>query len=188
MAKHAPSMFADGNSYTNVYFLKIDASGHSNIVVTNTHDRVNKLFDLLEDTVQNEVEKSRRLNTCRYAEFWGWQGDGGLCVIHDELESTALRTALDSAFGILDNQLATLQRSLRKLRMKGSLHIRVAIHKGSYTYKGDSKRGSIHSKDLNFVCHLETRTPRGLSDHLRRRLCVLRSRTDVRIRTTRLRV
>lgn len=152
--------FSDGTSYTNVYFMKIDASGHSNIVLNNPDDLVNKLFDLLEETVYSAVEDNRKIHNCQYAEFWGWQGDGGLCVIYDPHESIALLTSIDSALSILDFKLQELRNHLNKLKIKGDLHLRVSIHKGAFTYKGHSNKGSIHSKDLNFVSHLETRTPK----------------------------
>lgn len=160
MSKKEISFFSDDISYTNVYFMKIDASGHSNIVLNNPDDLVNKLFDLLEDTVYSAVEENRKIHNCQYAEFWGWQGDGGLCVIYDPYESIALRTSIDSALSILDFKLQELRNHLNKLRIKGNLHLRISIHKGSFTYKGRSNQGSIHSKDLNFVSHLETRTPK----------------------------
>ncbi len=153
------SIFQNGISYENVYFMQIDASGHSNIVINNPADKVNKLFDLLEYNVYSAVEENRNIQNCKYAEFWGWQGDGGLCIIYDESETSALSTALDSAFTILEHKLPQLRDTLTKLQLNGELNIRIAVHKGSYTYKGDDKKGSIHSKDLNFVCHLEARTP-----------------------------
>lgn len=156
---HTESIFQDGISYENVYFMMIDASGHSNIVINNPADKVNKLFDLLESNVYSAVEENRNIRNCKYAEFWGWQGDGGLCIIYDESETSALSTALDSAYTILDHKLPQLRDTLSKLKINGELNIRIAVHKGSYTYKGDDKRGSIHSKDLNFVCHLESKTP-----------------------------
>ena len=159
-SKKDSPFFSDGISYINVYFMKIDASGHSNIVLKNSDDLVNKLFDLLEQTVYSAVEDNRKIHDCQYAEFWGWQGDGGLCVIYDPCESIALRTSIESATHILDYKMKELRNHLSKLKIKGDLHLRISIHKGNFTYKGHTNRGSIHSKDLNFVSHLETRTPK----------------------------
>ena len=143
-----------------VYFLKIDASGHSTIVVNNPSDVVNLFFDHFENTVIGTVEETRKLRRCGYAEFWGWEGDGGLCVIYDESESVALQTAVESGISILNYKLQPLQDALKQLGARGELHVRIALHGGSFRYKGYKSHGSIHSKDLNFVAHLEEVTPR----------------------------
>lgn len=152
--------FMQGRTYTDVYFLKIDASGHSSIVASNPSDVVDRFFDHFESTVVEVVEQTRRLSGCDYAEFWGWQGDGGLCVLHDKSESVSQKTALQCATDILNDRLGPLQRSLQRLGARGSLHVRLALHRGTFTYKGHGRLGSIHSKDLNFVSHLETATPK----------------------------
>lgn len=152
--------FREGQSYNNVYFLKIDASGHSNIVLLNTDDIVNKMFDLLETMIFSAVEENRKIHNCKYATFWGWQGDGGLCVICDENESASLQTAIQSAFNILNFKLNELRHTIGQLKAKGDLHLRLSVHRGSFTYKGYDRHGSIHSKDLNFVSHLEEVTPK----------------------------
>ncbi len=151
--------FRDGSSYDNAYFIKVDASGHSNIVRKNPADRVDKLFDLVEKHVYSSVEDYRNSEDCEYAEFWGWQGDGGLCVIYDKQESKALKTAIHSSQNIVGPNLNSLRDHLQHLGLNGELHLRVAIHKGNFRYKGDDKLGSIHSKDLNFVAHLEGVSP-----------------------------
>jgi class 3 adenylate cyclase len=158
--KRSSPLFAPGKTYANVYFLKIDASGHSRIVRSNAADLADKLFDLVESAVYESVDAERRTFDCAYAEFWGWQGDGGLCVVYDPNESTAAITALGAALNILDHKLGDLRTRLAKLNIKGELHLRIAIHKGYFTYKGTQRRGSIHSKDLNFVAHLEQVAPK----------------------------
>jgi class 3 adenylate cyclase len=159
MSKERDS-FSKGRTYTDVYFLRIDASGHSSIVSSNPSDIVDKFFDHFESTVVDAVEQTRRLTGCSYAEFWGWQGDGGLCVLYDRNESVSQRTALQCAMDILDFRLQALQTALTRLSAKGEFHIRVAVHRGTFTYKGHGSLGSIHSKDLNFVAHLETVAPK----------------------------
>lgn len=154
------SAFKEGYAYTDVYFLKIDASGHSTIVVNNPSDVVNLFFDHFEHTVIGAVEETRKLRRCGYAQFWGWEGDGGLCVIYDESESAALKTAVESGINILNYKLLPLQDALKRLGARGELHVRIAIHRGSFRYKGYGSHVSIHSKDLNFVVHLEEVTPR----------------------------
>lgn len=154
------SVFEAGRSYIGVYFLEIDAAGHSSIVTSNTNDVVDKVFDTLERIIFSTVEGKRQTHNCGYAEFWGWQGDGGLCVVYDENESLALKTVIASALDILDFKLTEHQSTLKELEVKGDLHLRLAIHRGSFTYKGYDRHGSIHSSDLNFVAHLESATPK----------------------------
>lgn len=158
-SKKPMNFFQNGSSYKDVYFIKVDASGHSNIVRNNPSDRVDKLFDLVEKHVYSSVEDYRNSEGCEYAGFWGWQGDGGLCVIYDRQESTSIKTAIRAAIKITGPNLESLRVHLRDLGLKGNLHLRVAIHKGHFTYKGDDKLGSIHSKDINFVAHLEAVSP-----------------------------
>jgi len=158
--KEPDTVFQEGQSYTSVYFLKVDAAGHSSIVVNNTSDLVDKVFDLFESMVFSTVKERKRLLGCAYADFWGWQGDGGLCVVYDQNESVALQTAIQSAFDILDFKLKEHQSTLARLNVKGNLHLRLALHRGSFTYKGYDRHGSIHSRDLNFVAHLEEVTPK----------------------------
>lgn len=158
--KKPNTVFQEGQSYTGVYFLKIDAAGHSSIVSSNTSDLVDKVFDIFESMVFSTIKDTKRLYECSYADFWGWQGDGGLCVIYDPNESSALNTAIQSAFNILDFKLKEHRNALSELGVKGELHLRLALHRGAFTYKGYERHGSIHSKDLNFVAHLEEATPK----------------------------
>ncbi len=154
------TFLVDGQTYTDVYFLKVDVSGHSTIVAGNPSDIVNRFFDHFESSVFAAVDDTKKLHDCGYAEFWGWEGDGGLCVIYDRSESVALQTAVESAVNLLDYKLQPLQDALRRLGARGELHMRIALHRGSFTYKGYGRHGSIHSKDLNFVAHLEQVAPR----------------------------
>lgn len=176
--KSAEQGFIDGAAYINAYFLKVDASGHSSVVSNNPHDKADLFFDLVEDAITDVIRAKKRLYGCANAEFWGWQGDGGLCVFHDDMESAAGSASVDVALQLIDRTLPALQDDLVKLGILGSLGIRVAVHKGSFKYK--EKNGSIHSSDLNFVCHLEARTPvntvsltdevyRAVSDDVRQR-------------------
>ncbi|MEA2975640.1 MAG: hypothetical protein QOF19_1160 [Alphaproteobacteria bacterium] len=152
--------FETNRDYQGVYFLKIDAAGHSSIVARNTTDIVERFFDAFESSVRAEVDEARKLNGCMYSQFWGWAGDGGLCVIYDaQEESRALKTAIESACNILTRKLAPLRETLKKLNANGDFKIRAAVHKGTMRYTDFDRQGSIHSKDLNFVAHLEVATP-----------------------------
>lgn len=165
------STLADGVPYENAYFLKIDASGHSSIVSNNASDLTNKAFDLFERAVRSAVEDSQKLHDCAYATFWGWQGDGGLCVFHDPQESVTLETSISAALDIVNHVLDGVRSKLTAHKVKGHLSIRLAIHKGVLTFK--ENHGSIHSEDLNFVAHLEAATPRDsltISDDVHKRL------------------
>jgi len=153
-------VFEVGHQYQNVYFLKIDVSGHSKIVLSNPSDIIQIVFDEIESTIKSTIEHKRNAQQCSYGQFWGWQGDGGLCVIYDINESKALKTALDSSLDILDNKLKIIQRLSQEVEMKGEIHFRIAIHKGSFSYQGEPKQGSIHSKEINLVSHLESKTPK----------------------------
>lgn len=152
------SIFKEGAGLIDVYFMKVDASGHSAIVRENPKDKANTIFDLVEDSVHALVQAKKKLYDCAYADFWGWQGDGGLCIFYDTQESKANITALESAISIVEYGLPSLREDLAKQQIQGSLHLRVAIHKGAFRYK--EQRGSIHSRDLNFVAHLEEVAPR----------------------------
>jgi hypothetical protein len=153
-------VFEENTDYQNVYFLKIDAAGHSSIVAQNTADVVNRFFEAFEDSVRAEIDEAKKLNGCMYSRFWGWAGDGGLCVIYDrEEESRALKTSVEAACNILMRRVGPLRHSLRKLNANGIFSVRVAVHKGVIRYTDFDRQGSIHSKDLNFVAHLEVATP-----------------------------
>jgi len=152
--------FEPGRDYQGVYFLKIDAAGHSNVVARNTSDVVERFFEAFESSVRAEVDEARKLNGCTYSQFWGWAGDGGLCVLYDSHEeSRALKTAIEAACNILSRKLFPLQEILKKLNANGTFRIRAAVHKGTMRYTDFDRQGSIHSQDLNFVAHLEVNTP-----------------------------
>ncbi|MBF0422798.1 MAG: hypothetical protein HQL73_07380 [Magnetococcales bacterium] len=151
--------FENNRDYQNVYFLKIDAAGHSAIMLANPYDRAQYLYDAFENEVINSLEEARRNCPCDYADLWSWQGDGGLVVIWDHArESRTLDTALATARLILDQSLPALQRRLRMENISGAVHIRMALHKGGIRYR--TARGSIHSPAINFVSHLEAKAPR----------------------------
>jgi len=150
--------FKPGNDYNNVYFMKIDAKKHSQIVEHNDSDKVDQAFDEFETTVYKAVDDASKDYRCEYAEFWGWEGDGGLCILYDAEESKARKTALATADTVLE-ELPSLNARLLRRKVKGVIHVRIAIHKGTIRYKGDDKRGSIHSKELNFCSHLEKVVP-----------------------------
>ena len=137
---HSDSLFEEGVPLVNAYFVKVDASGHSAIVRENPSDKADLLFDQLENSIYDLVQSKKTLNDCAYADFWGWQGDGGLCVIYDSLESKANTTALESAIAILEYCLPSLREVFRSQGIRGDLHLRVAIHKGRFDTKNVTAR------------------------------------------------
>lgn len=150
--------FERDRDYNNVYFLKVDAKGHSGMVSSNDADKANHAFDEFEKLVYDSVEEARRRHSCTYAESWGWQGDGGLCILYDDLESKSREATLEAADIIL-RDIHHLNAKLKRHGVIGEVAVRIAIHKGSIRYKGDERRGSIHSVELNWCAHLESATP-----------------------------
>ncbi|MBE1579822.1 adenylate/guanylate cyclase domain-containing protein [Amycolatopsis roodepoortensis] len=148
-----------GNSYENVYLIFADAAGHSDIVASNPRDRAARAFDLLEDRVLDRVRIVQQEHRCGYARLWHWHGDGGLIVIFDEDESVGLETTLGIAEKLVSLVLKHLQDEFQQMEIKGSLHLRVGVHKGTITYRGSDAHGSIRSPDINFAAHLEKGTP-----------------------------
>jgi len=155
---HTNHPFKINHDYNNVYFFKIDAQGHSMIVQSNDADAVDKAFDEFENIVYKAMKDAKESASCQLAETWGWQGDGGLCIFYDRAESRARKAALLTADLILQ-AIEPLNNKLATLNIIGPICVRIAIHKGSFTYKGKANRGSIHSKELNFCCHLEAVAP-----------------------------
>ena len=152
--------FTPDQAYENVYLMFIDASGHSSIVSSNPRDKASQAFDLLEERILDRLATVQRAYRCTYATPWGWQGDGGLFIIYDPDESVSYKCALDAALALLRLDLRHLQDEFAQGGLQGELHIRIALHKGTITYRGDARRGSIHSPDINFAAHLEKITPR----------------------------
>lgn len=151
--------FEPNLEYNNVYFMMIDAKGHSQIVASNPEDKIDKAFDEFETLVYRSVDEIQKQYRCSIAEFWGWQGDGGLCVFKDEEENRTIHTCIDSAINIL-SEIPHLNERWKKMNINGELHVKIALGKGSLKYKGDDKRGSIHSRDLNLVAHVEKVVPK----------------------------
>ena len=151
--------FEPGREYINVYFLKIDAQGHSRIVRSLAADKADKVFDIFEEEVFRVVDEVRERVDCDYAQFWGWQGDGGLCVLYDEEESKARQAAIEAAEVILLEELRHINQKIERHGINQTLSVRIAVTKGNFRYKGDDRRGSIHSADLNWCAHLEEVTP-----------------------------
>jgi class 3 adenylate cyclase len=142
-----------------VYFLFVDAAGYSSIVGRNPRDVAAHAFDLLRERVRERVVELARTHHCSTAALWSWRGDGGLFVFHDEEESVARNVALETGISVLETDLARLRAELATTELKGTLRIRIAVHKGPIGLSDGIETGNIHSPDINFAAHLEEATP-----------------------------
>jgi class 3 adenylate cyclase len=148
--------FIAGHTYGNVYLLAVDASGYSSIVRHNPLDRAANAFDLLRERTVARVHSTAAAMNCTRATLWSWRGDGGLLAIHDESESIARDVALTAAREILQTDLPSVRTSLHDTELRGELHLRIAIHKGTIHY---TDGGASHSPVINLVAHLQELTP-----------------------------
>jgi class 3 adenylate cyclase len=148
-----------GHTYENVYLIVVDAAGYSTVVRHNPRDHAARAFDLLRDRVIGRLTRVAAAFRCARSELWTWRGDGGILAIHDDNESTTRDVALTTARAILTQDLPELRTEVRQLALTGSLHLRIAVHKGTITYPRSAHTGDIHSPDLNFAAHLESTTP-----------------------------
>lgn len=153
------SNFTKDNVYENVYMVFIDASGHSNIVRSNPKNLASQGFDMLENALVSRLNQTAKNHKCEIASVWSWLGDGGMFAIYDKEEDCARNTALKFATGALSIDLQTLKLEFDNLDIKGELHLRIAIHKGTIKFKEEGQQGSIHSSDINWGAHLEKVTP-----------------------------
>ncbi|HKZ93261.1 MAG TPA: hypothetical protein VJ249_01605 [Candidatus Bathyarchaeia archaeon] len=148
--------FRDGQSYINAYFMVLDIQGSSKLVSSNEADKVDEALGEFERVVYDSVQRKAKHKRCGTAKFWGWQGDGGLCVFYDDNESFARETATESAKEILA-EIPSLNDRIGRMKFGGEIHVRIALHKGSFKYK--EKPGSIHSVELNLISHAQKAVP-----------------------------
>ena len=152
--------FSKNQIYENVYFIFIDASGHSNVVRKNPKDVSTQAFDLLFDKVLNRVNRVTLKNRCEIATIWSWLGDGGMIAMYDTSEKTVLTASLRLVQDIIRLDLPSLQSEFINEEINGELHIRISLHKGTIRYSDEGQQGSIHSTDINWGAHLEKATPK----------------------------
>jgi class 3 adenylate cyclase len=152
--------FRDSLTYENVYFLFVDAAGYSTIVRSNPRDQAASAFDLVRERFLWRLMKISDAHRCMRTELWSWLGDGGLCAIHDDNESVARDVALETGLSLLSLDLRHLQEEFPQLGLRGDLHVRLSIHKGTIRFLGEDRTGHIHSPDISFGAHLEQATPR----------------------------
>lgn len=153
------SCFQENKVYDSVFMIFVDASGHSDIVKHNPRALAAKGFDLLEERLRQSIEDKASKNNCEIACVWSWLGDGGMFAIYDKDDTNSLNAAISFSKDILSHDLPIIRLEFDKLGIMGKLHIRIAIHKGTITFKKDGQQGSIHSSDINLGAHLEKVTP-----------------------------
>ncbi|MGP4030385.1 hypothetical protein [Actinomadura sp. 3N407] len=153
------NLLPTGQACDNVYFLFVDAAGYSSITGRNPRDVTTHAFDLLRERVRERVTELARTHHCSTAALWSWRGDGGLFIFHDEEESVARNVALETGISVLETDLVRLRAELEATELRGTLRIRVAIHKGPIGLSDGIETGNIHSPDINFAAHLEEVTP-----------------------------
>lgn len=152
--------FSKNQVYENVYFIFVDASGHSNVVRRNPKDVSTQAFDLLFDKISNRLNRVVLKNKCEIAVVWSWLGDGGMIAMYDTSEKTVVTTSLKLVQDILKLDLPSLQSEFINEGINGELHIRIALHKGTIKYTDEGQQGFIHSTDINWGAHLEKATPK----------------------------
>ncbi|TVL87845.1 hypothetical protein [Streptomyces sp. SAJ15] len=152
--------FQSDRTYDNVYFVFIDTAGYSSIVLANPRDQAARAFDLLRERVRSRMAQLAAQYRCSRSDLWSWRGDGGFFAIHDESESVARDVALETARTLLTLDLPHLRDEFAQTGVRGELHLRMAVHKGTIQHTGEGKTGAIHSPDINLAAHLEKATPR----------------------------
>lgn len=151
--------FQANQTYDKVFILFVDAADHSTVVRENPADLVYRAMDLLHQRMVNRLSSVAERNRCTRAQLWRWAGDGGLLVVHDDNESLARDTALDFVRKVLEMDLPHLRDEFADLGIRGDLHIRIGVHRGTIRYRGAGLEGSIYSADINFAAHLERAAP-----------------------------
>ncbi len=150
--------FEAGRTYENVYLLVVDAAGYSNAVRDHPRDRVAGAFDLLRTRTATGISDLAAANGCARAELWSWQGDGGIFALHDDNESVALDTALLAGRRLVRDDLHHLREHFAQMAVHSGLHVRVALHKDTIRYRGDSS--ALHTLGINFVSRAFRIVPR----------------------------
>jgi hypothetical protein len=151
--------FQPDRTYENVFLIFLDSAGHSNIVSANPRDKAARAFDMLYERVVARLRSVATDRRCPRAHLWRWAGDGGFIAIHDEDESCAIDVTLSFAHKLLELDLRHLRDEFEDLGIGGELHLRLAIHRGTISYRGVGSEGRLYSSDINFVAHLEKAAP-----------------------------
>lgn len=154
------NQFTKDYLYDNVFFVFIDASGHSNVVKNNPKDKSTQAFDFLFEKINNRLQRVINKKKCEIGVVWSWLGDGGLIAIYDDSEEVSVKTTIDFVKETLKLDLPNMQSEFENENINGELHIRIAVHKGTIKYTDEGQQGFIHSSDINWGAHLEKITPK----------------------------
>lgn len=152
--------FQADRTYDHVYLVFIDTAGYSTIVLSNPADRAAHAFDLLRERMRARIAQVAEERRCARSGVWSWRGDGGFLAVHDDSESVARDVALEAARTFLTLDLRHLRDEFARAGVRGELHLRMAVHKGTIRHTGEGRTGTIHSPDINLAAHLEKATPR----------------------------
>jgi hypothetical protein len=148
-----------GQTHDNVYLIAVDAAGYSTIVRHNPRDLAARAFDLLRARILGRIATASAEFRCASTQLWSWRGDGGIVAVQDDHESVARDVALTAARDILLLDLEHLRSELRRMHLRGELHLRLAVHKGTFRLPANGRTDTIHSPELNFAVHLEEIIP-----------------------------
>jgi len=151
--------FQPDRTYENVFLIFLDSAGHSSIVSANPRDKAARAFDMLYERVIARLRSVATDRRCPRAHLWRWAGDGGFLAIHDDDESCAIDVTLSFAHKLLELDLRHLRDEFDDLGIGGALHLRLAVHRGTISYRGLGREGRMYSPDINFVAHLEKVAP-----------------------------
>lgn len=123
-------------------FLKIDIAEHSRISSENQQRETDATWDAFEVYVLGHIMS-------RKGEIWGWQGDGGLCAFPGENREEDAVVCAQSIISGLDS----FNDSENQIEGE-NIKVRVSVHPGYAKLK--LNKGQIHSRDINFVAHVES--------------------------------
>lgn len=144
LVRDAVALLMNGTEPRRFAFMKIDVVDHSRISMMNQQRETDATWDNLHAKVVAAVEDHK-------GEMWGWQGDGGLCAFGGEGRE---ERAVACARQLLRTLPEFNEDSTNGNRVLGeTIRLRVAVHSG--WAKERLSRGEIHSRDINFVAHLE---------------------------------
>lgn len=126
-------------------FMRVDVVGHSRITRDNPSTTVEDVFDSLEQHIEI-------LARGRNGRIWSWAGDGGLLAFHEGTRTQKVADAVATGRSILES-LPEFNQKHPFETFDTTVRLRVAIHCGTAKYR--QATGRIHSREVNYVSHLE---------------------------------
>lgn len=126
-------------------FMRVDVVGHSRITRDNPSTTVEEVFDALEHHVETLARE-------HHGRIWSWAGDGGLLAFHEGTRTQKVADAVNAGRRLLES-LPKFNEEHPFETPEASVRLRVAVHCGMAKYR--EATGRIHSREVNFVAHLE---------------------------------